>query len=484
MLHLYNSYSKKKEAFTPLKKKTVTMYNCGPTVYDFIHIGNLRAFLFADILRRYLDYRGYKVKQVMNITDVGHMVNDGEQGEDKIALAARREGKGPLEIARFYEEKFFEDIRAMGLLPAWKYPRASEHIPEMIAIIKRLIKRGHAYLVPEGKGHSVYYDLSTFPKYGKLSGNKVEELIAGARVEVKQEKRNPYDFALWIYKPEHVLQWETPWGRGYPGWHLECSAMSMKYLGHTLDIHTGGEDNKFPHHECEIAQSEGATGKPFARTWMHVKHLQVEGKKMSKSLGNFYTLNDLVQKGYSPRVVRFVLMSTHYRETLNFTLEGLKAAQSALSRVDELVEKLQSKTSSARLQSRKGDAKASHYIDTARKEFIAAMDDDLNISKALAALFEFIRAMNQVLSNEVTSNDKHKALKFLKEVNKVLGLGIGERKRKEIPAEIIELAEAREQARKEKDWVRADQLREEIQQHGYVVEDTLEGPKVTPLRIT
>jgi len=474
MLRLYNSYTKRKEVFRPFKDKAVTMYNCGPTVYDFVHIGNLRSFLFADILRRYLEYRKYKVKQVMNITDVGHMTTDADQGEDKMILAMRREGKSVSDIARFYEGAFFEDVKILGVKPAFKYPRATEHVSEMIKLIKKLLKRKHAYKVLEDNaprpslklrggeggvmpGYSIYYDLSTFKKYGKLSGNKIEDLIPGARAEVIHEKRNPYDFALWIYKPEHVLQWETPWGRGYPGWHLECSAMSMKYLGATLDIHTGGEDNKFPHHECEIAQSEGATGKQFARFWLHVKHLLVDGKKMSKSLGNFYTLKNLLDRGFTPRVIRYILVSTHYRETLNFTFGGLKSAQAALMKVDELVERLRNpsqppqnprggENSNSPLKVR-GNGGVMKFIKKARQDFISALDDDLNVPKTLAVLFSFVRRVNRkftVHSSQFTAAKCDGVLKFLQEIDSVLGLGLGTVKKSVIPDGVMKLAEERE----------------------------------------
>ena len=489
-LKLYNSMTRRKEVFSPRKGKTVAMYNCGPTVYDYVHIGNLRSFLFADILRRYLEYRKYRVKQVMNITDVGHMVSDADAGEDKMSLAAKREGKDPREVARFYEEKFMEDMRVLGMKSAWKYPRATEHIAEMISIVKKLLKKGHAYKVchPEpGEGShndkcDVYYDLSTFKKYGALSGNRVDDLIAGARVDVVHEKRNPYDFALWIYKPGHVLQWPAPWGAGYPGWHLECSAMAMKYLGSTLDIHTGGEDNKFPHHECEIAQSEGATGKQFSRFWLHTKHLLVDGKKMSKSFGNFYTLRDLVAKGYGAREIRYALILTHYRETLNFTFESLGAAKTALGRIDELAGKLHNPPQPSLILREggspiaplkvRGEGGVMGLITRARRDFISAMDDDLNVSKALAVLFEFVRKMNSDMI------EKKSALALLKEFNAVLGLGIGENKKTAIPAEVMQLARDRESARKAKDWKRADELRDEIKSRGYVVDDTPQGPRL------
>ncbi|MEA3272830.1 MAG: cysteine--tRNA ligase, partial [Patescibacteria group bacterium] len=312
MLRLYNSLTRKKENFKPLKKSAVTMYNCGPTVYDFAHIGNLRSFLFADLLRRYFEYSDYKVKQVMNITDVGHMLEDADEGLDKIEQAAKKAKKTPAQVADFYTKAFFDDVKKLNIKQAWKYPKATEHIKEMIKIIEKLIDKKYAY---EVKG-SIYFNVKKFKKYGKLSGNKLKDLMAGARVEKNPDKKNPYDFALWIYNPKHKMQWNSPWGKGYPGWHIECSAMAGKYLGETIDIHTGGEDNKFPHHEAEIAQSEGANGKKFARFWLHTRHLLVDGKKMSKSKKNFYTLEDLLKRGYSARAIRYLLLSSHYRDKL------------------------------------------------------------------------------------------------------------------------------------------------------------------------
>ena len=447
-----------------MKGKTVTMYNCGPTVYDYVHIGNLRSFLFADILRRYLEWRDYKVKQVMNITDVGHMVADLDVGKDKMEAAAEREKKTPWQVADFYTKAFFGDIDAMGIKRAWKYPRATEYVKEMIKLVEQLIKKGHAYVV----NGSVYYDLSTFPKYGRLSGNTMEDLVAGARVEINPEKRHPYDFALWIENPQHLMKWKAPWSikGGYPGWHLECSAMSMKLLGKTIDIHTGGEDNKFPHHECEIAQSEGVTGKQFVRYWLHAKHLLVDGQKMSKSLGNFYTLRDLLERGFSPRAIRYVLLSTHYRDTLNFTFDSLKAAEVALERLDALVMKL---------QANRGQTSVSgglhHLIQETRENFARAMDDDLNISKALAVIFGFVRQANQ----KVLGVDTREALKLLREFDKVLGLGIGKISKVVIPKEIQKLAAERESARKQKKWDRADAIRKELLGLGFIVEDSPAG---------
>src|SRR5688572_11977778 len=325
MLKLHDSLTKSVLDFPPGTGHEVTIYACGPTVYHYASIGNLRTFLTVDLLRRYLEYRGKAVRLVMNITDVGHMLNDADVGEDKMDAAAAKEGKTPEEIARFYEAAFFRDMEALDFKPALRFPRATEHVPEMVVLVEKLLDAGHAYVTDK---NDVYFDVASFKAYGKLSGNSVDELVAGARVEVKEDKRRPADFALWIHNPNHVMQWEGPRGiQGYPGWHLECSAMSKAYLGDTIDLHVGGEDLKFPHHECEIAQSESANGVPFARHWMHVSFLLVEGEKMSKSKGNTYTLQDLVEKGFSPAAVRYLLLSSHYRTQLNFTFDGLKAAE-------------------------------------------------------------------------------------------------------------------------------------------------------------
>jgi cysteinyl-tRNA synthetase len=482
MIRLYNSLTKQKENFRSLgeeknlptgrqvQNKKVTMYNCGPTVYDYVHIGNLRSFLVVDLLRRYLEFSGYKVKQVMNITDVGHMTSDAEAGEDKLEVAARKEKKSPWEIAEFFTKAFFSDIAKINIQKVWKYPKATDHIKEMIKIIEKLLKNGFAYKV----NGSVYFDLSKFPAYGKLSGNTVQDLLAGARVEVVSEKKNPYDFALWIENPKHVMQWKAPWSivAGYPGWHLECSAMSMKYLGETIDIHTGGEDNKFPHHECEIAQSEGATGKQFARYWLHVRHLLVNGEKMSKSKGNFYTLSQVLDKGYSPRAVRYLLLSTHYRDPLNFTFEGLKAAETALQRFDETWTKL------CEAKGGKNGNGLVSAAEKARADFGAALDEDLNISGALAAVFNFIRKINAAIANGASKKELTAAKELLKEFDGVLGFGLEKIKAEKIPAEIKNLLERREQARKNKDWTKADEVRGEIEKLGYTVEDTTEGQRV------
>lgn len=464
-LGLYNSLTKKIEPF--ITKGSVKMYSCGPTVYDFAHIGNLRYFVATDILRRYLEYKGNEVKQVMNITDVGHMMADEDEGTDKIEAAAKRHGLSPAEVAEKYTKIFFKDIDSLNIQPAWRYPRASEHVSEMIKIIDKLLKKGIAYKA----GGNVYYDLSKFSEYGKLSGNTVKNLMAGARVEVIAGKKSPYDFALWISKPGHLMVWESPWGTGYPGWHIECSAMANKYLGETLDIHTGGEDNKFPHHEAEIAQSEGASGRPLARHWFHVSHLLVGGEKMSKSLGNFYTLSDIMSRGYSARELRYLLLSVHYRDTLNFTFQSLDSARAALGRLDEFWTRLGTP--------KRGKGKFGPAIAEARAGFEAAMDDDLNISAALGALWGFVRKGNALLDEGLGYFEAGAARRFLKKIDGVLGLSLKKIESVSVPKEVEELAAAREEARKKKDYKKSDELRAKIREKGFDAED---GPNGTILK--
>lgn len=492
-LRFYNTLTRRKEVFRPLKRGTVTMYNCGPTVYDYAHIGNFRAYIFADMLRRYLEYRGLRVKQVMNITDVGHMTMDADadgRGEDKIEMKARKEKKDPWQIARFYEKAFFEDIDRLNIQRAMAYPRATECIEGMIKLIGRLIKKRHAY---ESAG-SVYYDIGSFPAYGKLSGNTIDRLEAGAggRVEENQEKRNSLDFSLWIHNPMHIMQWDSPWGKGYPGWHIECSVMSMKHLGETIDIHTGGEDNIFPHHECEIAQSEGATGRRFVRYWLHTRHLLVNGEKMSKSKGNFYTLRDLLDKGYDPKAIRYLLMSGHYRMRLNFTEDGLKSAGETVRRIQELVSTLRG------VKGRnKRNPEVRKLVGRVRKDFGEAMDDDLNISVALAGIFDFIREMNRLVSAGIGRDDAMLAYRAMLEFDRVLGLELDKIKTAETEklgikdrafmikweglkpdGRIRELIEEREKLRKGRKWKEADRIRNIIREKGIVLEDMEKGVRV------
>jgi cysteinyl-tRNA synthetase len=472
MLKLFNSLTRKLEDFKPLKDKTVTMYNCGPTVYDYPHIGNLRAWLFADTLRRYLEFSGYKVKQVMNITDVGHMQGDADTGVDKLEAAAAHEKIDPLAVARKYEKIFFEYLKALNFEPAFKYPRASEHVKEMIAMIEKLVKNGFAYVA----GGDVYFDVSKFPAYGRLSGNTVAALDAGHRVEINPKKKSPFDFALWIHNPSHLLKWDSPWSHGYPGWHIECSAMATKYLGETIDIHTGAEDNKFPHHECEIAQSEGASGKPFVRYWLHLAHLLVDGGKMSKSLNNFFTLDDLLAKGYSPDAVRYALVMTHYREQQNFTLEALEAAEKAVAKLKAVHSRFVEKN-------KKGKAAAilAKATEAVRLEFAEAMDGDLNVPKALGAIFDFVRELNAAFDNGGVKERSSAKKIFEKIVSGVLGIGLDAKPEGTVPAPVLELSKEREAARQNKDYKKADELRGKIKELGFEVVDRDGGAEVKKL---
>jgi len=495
MLQFFNSLSRQTEAFKPLKRGKVTMYNCGPTVYNYVHIGNLRSFLFAELLRRYLEHKGYAVTQVMNLTDVGHMLADADVGEDRMEVAAAKSGKTPQEVADFYADAFFRDIDRLGIRRASVYPRASQHVPEMIAIIGKLLANGHAYKVEENGGTSVYYDVSSFPNYGKLSGNTIEGLNPGARVDVRQDKKHPSDFALWIHNPQHLMQWEAPWGQGYPGWHIECSAMSTKYLGDTIDIHTGGEDNKFPHHECEIAQTEGATGKQFVRYWLHVMHLLVDGEKMSKSKDNFFTLGELEAKGYAPREIRYLLLSTHYRQQPNFTFNGLDAARGALKRLDDFADALKHAISESSGRPASHGKKAVKAID-------AALDDDMNVAKALAGIFDYVHFINEKMagggtpsaqrrapgpdiqrapkaSSKLTERDRLAALDFLKAVTDIFGFELGQDVDfDKLPESTKELIARRDAARQEKRFAEADRFRDELKAKGFIVEDTPEGRRI------
>jgi len=338
MLKLYNTFSKTKEEFKPINSGKVGFYACGPTVYDYAHIGNLKTFIFEDVLRRYLEYTGYEVRYIMNITDAGHLTADdigqADTGEDKMLKAATREKKTPEEIAKFYTEHFFEDIEKLNFKKANFYPKPTAHIPHIIKFIEGLIKKGFAYEV----NGNVFFDVTKFSDYGKLSGNTLDNLQVGARLEEHPDKKNPYDFSLWLKAPkDHLMKWDSPWGVGYPGWHIECSVMSIEYLGETLDIHTGGEDHIFPHHENEIAQSESYTGKKFSNYWLHARFLLVDGQKMSKSKGNFYTLKDVEEKGYSPMDFRLFALSGHYRSNSNFTWQSMNQAKSNFQRINDFI---------------------------------------------------------------------------------------------------------------------------------------------------
>ncbi len=463
-IQFFNTMTGQKESFEPRVPGKVGMYHCGPTVYDYAHIGNFRSFLFADLLRRYLEYRGYEVTQVMNLTDVGHIRDDADEGEDKVEARARQEKLDPWALADKFIGYFFEDLDVLGVQRAHVYPRATEHIPEMVDQIQRLVKKGHAYEV----AGAVYYDVTTFPMYGTLSGNTLESLRAGHRIDPHPDKRNPFDFALWKSDPHHIMKWASPWGpHGFPGWHIECSAMGMKYLGESFDIHTGGEDNKFPHHECEIAQAEGASGKTFVKTWMHVRHLLVDGEKMAKSRGNFYTLRGLLQKGVTGLALRYALLSTHYRTPMNFTLEGLESARRTLERIDIFYRGL------AEERPEGETPEILQAVDTARSRFTASLDDDLNVSAGLAALHEVV---NDLRRQDLRAGDAAAARAFVEEVNRVLGILVPAVEDL-LDAEVERLLEERIEARARKDFARADAIRDELKDRGIVLEDGPDGTR-------
>jgi len=478
-IQFYNTYSRQKEPFETLEDGVVRMYTCGPTVYARPHIGNFRAFLFADLLRRWLEYRGYEVRHVMNITDVGHLLDDADEGEDKLDAQARREQRDPFEISARYAAEYLADRETLNLLPPLENPKATEHIPEMLEIVRALIDKGHAYEV----NGNVYFDVQSFPRYGQLSGNRVEDLVAGARVEVNAEKRHPADFALWKSDPSHLMKWASEFGPdGFPGWHVECSAMARKHLGDQLDIHTGGEDNIFPHHECEIAQSESFTGDRFARYWMHAKFLQVDGGKMGKSLGNAYTIDEVLERGFEARHLRFALLRGHYRQPLNFTWAVMGEAKAFLENLDRMVEDLERVVAAGDGASDSGaveDVGSSASVDTgaavqtAREEFEAALDDDLSVPRALAAIATL---RNQFVQSPFTGAAASAALELLRDFDRAFAvLRAPSAAADDDDAAIEALIAARRQARADKDWAESDRIRDELLDQGITLEDTPDG---------
>ncbi len=449
MLRLWNTRSRSLEAFQPLHPPKVGMYVCGPTVYNPVQLGNWRTYLAADVVRRAFGFLGYDVTHVANITDVGHLVGDGDAGEDKLEREAAKTGKTAWDIARFYEAQYLEGMRALHLLPPTVMPRATEHIAEQIALVQELERKGHVYRTSDG----IYFDTSTFPAYGHLSGQSLEEKLAGARVEENAEKRHPTDFALWKFAAVGVkrqMEWESPWGIGFPGWHIECSAMSAKYLGTTFDVHMGGIDLMPVHHENEIAQSEAASGQLFVKYWLHGEFLLVNGGRMGKSLGNAYALEDLSARGFSALDYRFFCLGAHYRSKLNFTWEALEGAKQARANLKATFLSWESVT----------DAKpVASYLQAFRN----ALEDDFNMPKALAVVWQ--AAKSSVLPSEKRAT--------LLEMDTVLGLGMAEWKREaiEVLDPILKLAEARWAARRVKDWALSDRLRDELAQAGWEVQD-------------
>ena len=460
-IYLYNTLTRKKEKFVPIDKEEVKIYSCGPTVYKDATIGNMRTNIFQDVLRRVLKYNNYKIKHVMNITDVGHLVSDGDEGEDKMLKSAREEKKTPLEIAEHYTKLFFEDLKALNIETPEIICKATDHIQEMLEYVKKLVENGYAYETST----AIYFDVSKLDKYPILSNHNVEEQKAGARVDVDLEKRNPYDFALWIKAPEnHLMKWDSPWGSSYPGWHIECSAMGRKYLGEQFDIHTGGIDLIPTHHENEIAQSKGACGKIPANYWLHGEYLLINGGKMSKSLGNVYLIKDIKERGYDPIVYKLFCYSASYRNKINFTWEAMESTSKSLERLrkgyqthragkDELNEE---------------DIKNLSNIENG---FHEAINDDMNIPLAMSFVWSAIRYEKK----------SSKIAQLLLKFDTVLGLEIEKEDKNEIqiPEEILKLVEERNIARKEKNWEESDRIRDLLQEKGYVVKDTKDGTKIS-----
>jgi len=450
MIKLYNTLTRKKEVFKPLKKGQVGVYTCGPTVYWYQHIGNLRTYIFADILKRVFLYNNYKVKHIINVTDVGHLTSDADTGEDKIERAAKREGKTAREIADYYLRIFQEDFKKLNILEPNSWPKATEHIKEQIELIKKLEEKGFTYKTNDG----IYFNTGKLKDYGKLARLKIRGLQAGKRISLG-EKKNKTDFALWKFSPlgeKRQQEWDSPWGIGFPGWHIECSAMSMKYLGENFDIHTGGQDHIQIHHTNEIAQSEAATGKPFVRYWLHGAWLLFKGRKISKSIGGLYTISELEGLGFEPMDFRYLCLTTHYRKPLSFTIDNLKTARNSYQRLENIISEL------------KDDKKINgKYLE----DFKTAINDDLDMPGALRVLWDLVR----------NKNAKGK-LRTIKEMDRILGLDLLKKKKIVIPQKIKKLIEQREKFRKAGNFKEADEIRKKINNLGFIIEDTEKGAVV------
>lgn len=461
VLRVYNTLTRQKDEFKPLQDGVISFYVCGPTVYDYFHIGNARVFIIFDVIRRYLEYRGFKVKYVQNFTDI----------DDKLINKAARMGISVSDVAAKFIEAYFEDADHLRIKKASFHPRATENIDAIIELIQRLFEKGLAYR----SGGDVLYDTEKFPAYGKLSQQKREELIAGARVRVDENKRNPLDFVLWKAAKPGEPSWESPWGSGRPGWHIECSAMSLSHLGETIDIHAGGPDLIFPHHENEIAQSEGATGKPFVNYWLHAGYLNIDAEKMSKSLGNVLNIRDLIP-GYNLLDIRFFMLSSHYRNPLNFSEDLLKAAAAGRNRLQVMYENLISGLHEAE-PSAYGAAEnvLDHELAATRKKFMAAMDDDFNTAEAIGELFSLAREINIYLANKKLNHDLLTAVQeFMEEFNNIFDI-IDLTRKSSLEEKVREAIEHREEARRNKDWATADRIRDELDAEGIILEDTPHG---------
>ena len=454
-IYFYNTLTKQKDLFKPIEEGKVKIYSCGPTVYKDATIGNMRTNLLNDTLRRVLKYNGYELKHVMNITDVGHLVSDGDEGEDKMLKSAREEHKSPLEIAEHYTKLFFRDLERLNIETPEVVCKATDHIKEMLEMVQKIMKNGYAYETST----AIYFDVSKLDKYGILSGINLNDQKAGARVDIDPEKRNPYDFALWIKAPaNHLMKWDSQWGPSYPGWHIECSAMSTKYLGEEFDIHTGGIDLVPTHHENEIAQNKGACGKNPAHYWIHGEYLLINGGKMSKSLGNTYLIDDIIARGYSPLAYRLFNYSCHYRGKLNFTWEGIESANTSLIRLREGYQKHLNGNSDI----------SDEIIADMENRFHQAINDDMNMPLALSVVWEAVKYPEK----------SPKIAQLLKKFDTVLGIKIDEVQETKIPQEILDLVEERKQARSDKNWSESDRLRDLIAKKGYIVKDTKDGTEV------
>lgn len=462
-MQIYNTMTRKKEELVPLVPGQIRMYACGPTVYNYFHIGNARPFIVFDTLRRYLEYKGFQVTFVQNFTDI----------DDKMIRRAHEEGTTVAELGERFIAEYYRDADALGIERASANPRATQHIGEIISLVQELIDGGHAYAADNG---DVYFAVRSFPGYGKLSGQNIDDLENGARVDPTEQKRDPLDFALWKGEKPGEPAWDAPWGRGRPGWHIECSAMSMAILGESFDIHAGGQDLIFPHHENEIAQSEAATGKPFARYWMHNGYINVDNQKMSKSLGNFFTVRDIA-KEFDLEAVRMFMLSVHYRNPVNFSRELIQQAEAALTRLRTARERLEE---AQRVQETAEDAAFTASLDGFRARFEAAMDDDLNTADAIGALFDLVRACNTFVTEPRGGAAIDAAKALFDQLTGVLGL-LQHKQEEAMPEEALRLLDERQQARKAKDFARADALRAQLKEMGYAVEDTAQGPKLKKL---
>lgn len=474
MLKIYNKLTNQKEEFVPINPGKIGMYVCGPTVYDHCHLGHGRGYVSMDIIRKYLEYSGYEVRYIMNYTDVGHLVNDAEEGEDKIERKAKTEKIDPIEIANHYIQSCEEDFEALNIKPASFYPRPTKYIDKMINFIQKLIEKDFAY---ESNG-SVYFSVDKFPDYGKLSGRKTDELLAGARIEIDSDKKNPLDFALWIKADEnHILKWNSPWSIGYPGWHIECSVMSCDLLGeNTFDIHGGGNENAFPHNENEIAQSEALIGERMANYWVLWNMVNVNGSKMGKSLGNFTTIKDILKK-YDASVIRVWIASSHYRSVMDYSENSLAQATKNLEKISKFINHIQTKSAGVDIANKNSSVIDFDYY---REKFQEAMDDDFNTPLALSVFYDLITQTYKIeTENKITTTDLKNILSFWNKINTIFSLEIKTLKDDEISPEIIQLAQERETARKNKDFQEADNLRDKLREKGFEIEDTNEGFKLS-----